>query len=100
RQADESEWVVGPATIDFDDPDIIRVDPFDWIWDPFGDSPQTMEWAIHRVWRSAEYVKAQIQSGRWTGVETGQVSSAAGTNAYEDAWAKRMQIAGYPSFTA
>lgn len=100
RAPDESEYVVGPATIDFDDPDILRVDPFDWIWDPFGDSPQTMDWAIHRVWRSSEYVKAQLQSGYWTGVDTAEISASAGSNAYEDAWDKRMQIAGYPNFTA
>jgi hypothetical protein len=100
RAADQSEWVVGPATIDVDDPEALRVDPFDWIWDPFGDSPETIEWCIHRVWRSSAYVKAQLASGYWTGVTPDQISSSAGTNAYEDAWLQRMTIQGYPSFKA
>ena len=100
RQAGESGYVVAPGSIDFDDPDLLRVDPFDWVWDPFGDGPDTMEWCIHRVWRSTEYVRNQLESGYWTGVSAGEISGSAGTSAYQDAWSRRMQIAGYPSYKA
>jgi hypothetical protein len=49
----------------YDDPYSADVDPRDWIWDPFGSSAQTIEWAIHRTWRSDDYCKGKLASGEW-----------------------------------
>lgn len=49
----------------FDDPYAERVDPWDWIWDPYGDSIDTIEWCIHRTWRSDRYVRRMVAEGHW-----------------------------------
>lgn len=49
----------------YDDPMSGDVDPRDFIWDPFGSSMQTIEWAIHRTWRSDDFVLAKFESGDW-----------------------------------
>ncbi len=50
----------------YDDPMSGDVDPRDFIWDPFGSDMKTIEWAIHRTWRSDDFVKAKFESGDWT----------------------------------
>jgi hypothetical protein len=64
-------WIEGPPekTVAFDDAIAERVDPFDFLWDPFGDSMTTVEFIIHRLWRSAAQVRRNVESGIWRAQE-------------------------------
>jgi hypothetical protein len=64
-------FVLAPPakTVTFDDAVAERVDPFDFIWDPMGDSMQNIEYAIHRQWRNAKYVRRMVEAGYWRASE-------------------------------
>jgi hypothetical protein len=53
----------------FDDAIAERVDPFDFLWDPNGDSMNTVEFVIHRTWRSAAQVTRNVRDGIWRAAE-------------------------------
>jgi hypothetical protein len=50
----------------FDDPDYEDVDPFDFMWDPYGYDLRTCGWVIHRAWRSLAYCLAMMRTGAWS----------------------------------
>lgn len=63
-------WIEDPqATFTVDDPYAEWVDPFDFLWDPFGHSVETCEYVIHRTWRSADYVRRMCSRGLWRAQE-------------------------------
>jgi hypothetical protein len=53
----------------FDDAVAERVDPFDFMWDPNGDTIDTVEFVIHRLWRSAAQVVRNVRDGVWRAQE-------------------------------
>ena len=53
----------------FDDAVAERVDPFDFMWDPFGDSIANVEYVIHRLWRSNAQIRRNVQMGIWRAQE-------------------------------
>jgi hypothetical protein len=68
---DPGAFIEGPPekTVAFDDAIAERVDPFDFLWDPFGDSMSTVEFVIHRLWRSAVQVRRNVDAGIWRAQE-------------------------------
>jgi hypothetical protein len=81
----------------YDDPMSSDIDPRDWIWDPFGSSVKTIEWAIHRTWRSDEYVKAKFKSGEWTipeGVDHDEAMRQHKDDEYRELWSGRTTAIG------
>lgn len=64
-------FVNGPPakTVIYDDAVAERVDPFDFIWDPMGDSMQNVEWIIHRLWRNSRFITRMVQAGYWRAKE-------------------------------
>jgi hypothetical protein len=64
-------WVKAPAaeTVTFDDAVAERVDPFDFMWDPMGDSMQTVQWVIHRLWRNQAFIRRMVEKGYWRASE-------------------------------
>jgi hypothetical protein len=53
----------------FDDAVAERVDPFDFLWDPNGDSMETVEYVIHRLWRSPKAIIKNVEAGIWRAQE-------------------------------
>jgi hypothetical protein len=88
----------------FDDPDYEDVDPFDFMWDPYGYDLRTCGWVIHRTWRNLEYCLGMMRSGAWGtasvkdmlkgGREEEQVRALGARNRYDEVWADRMLASG------
>jgi hypothetical protein len=53
----------------YDDAVAERVDPFDFMWDPNGDTIDTVEFVIHRLWRSPAQVARNVRDGVWRAAE-------------------------------
>ena len=64
-------FIEGPPTeaCTFDDAIAERVDPFDFLWDPMGDSMDNVEFVIHRLWRSPAAVRRNVAAGTWRAFE-------------------------------
>ena len=105
----EPRYVPGQAqrTKVFDDPDFEDVDPFDFMWDPYGYDLRTCGWVIHRTWRSLAYCLGMMRSGAWNtpsvqalladGREEEHVRAMGARNRYDEVWADRMQASGFTS---
>jgi hypothetical protein len=91
----------------FDDPDYEDVDPFDFMWDPYGYDLRTCGWVIHRTWRNLEYCLGMMRSGAWGtasvkdmlkgGREEEQIRALGARNRYDEVWADRMLASGFTS---
>jgi hypothetical protein len=46
----------------FDDAWAEWVDPFDFLWDPYGHSVETCDYVFHRTWRSSDYVSRMVKN--------------------------------------
>lgn len=99
---DGTRWVVEPQSKTvMDDPVIEWVDPWDFVWDPFACEVQECEWVIHRSWRSTDYCKRQLESGRWVGPTVEDIEMGpGGKSKYTEAWQNRMKVDGYSDFRA
>jgi hypothetical protein len=53
----------------FDDAVAERVDPFDFLWDPLGDSMDNVEYIVHRLWRGPAAVARNVKNGVWRSQE-------------------------------
>lgn len=53
----------------YDDAVAERVDPFDFMWDPFADSIGSCEYVIHRLWRGPAAVRRNVEAGIWRAQE-------------------------------
>ena len=64
---DPSLFVEAPPekSITFDDAVAERVDPFDFFWDPMGDSMTNVEFVIHRSWKSPAAIRRLANAGIW-----------------------------------
>jgi hypothetical protein len=87
----------------FDDAIAERVDPFDFLWDPLGDSMDNVEFVIHRLWRGPAAVKRNVDKGVWRSAENDPscpwdledlLSSRARTQR-SDVWDQRLTAEGY-----
>jgi hypothetical protein len=65
------KWIESPSQeyVAFDDAIAERVDPFDFLWDPMGDSMDTVEFVIHRLWRGPAAVRRNVETGVWRSAE-------------------------------
>ena len=95
----DDEYIVGEAedVLIRDDPDAIWVDPFDFFYDPFGWDMETVEYAIHRTWRSRSYMKKMVEQGKWRNLTAEEVSDIEPSSPAE--WDKvtqmRLEARGY-----
>lgn len=92
----------------FDDAVAERVDPFDFINDPNGDSMQTVEWVIHRTWRSPAYVTRCVSQGHFRAQENDpactwtleDLLSSVSPTKRSTVMNQRLAAEGYPSTEA
>lgn len=86
------EWLPtdGKEVVLHDDPDSIWVDPFDFFYDPFGWDMETVEFAIHRTWRSRAYLRKMVETGAWRNLEAGDIDSIEPSHPSE--WDKVTQM--------
>jgi hypothetical protein len=75
--------------VDFDDPEAIWVDPFDWFYDDNGWDMQTIEFCIHRTWRTRQYIKERVQAKDWRNIEESDLESLEPTGSGE--WDRVME---------
>ncbi|MGZ6031734.1 MAG: portal protein [Isosphaeraceae bacterium] len=80
--------------VEFDDPFAECVDPFDFFWDPMGDSIETCDWVIHRQWRSSKYCMDKIQSKAWTLPLTAEELGSGGGR-YDEVMSGRNRVDGH-----
>ncbi|HTE62320.1 MAG TPA: hypothetical protein VK631_18340, partial [Solirubrobacteraceae bacterium] len=87
----------------FDDAIAERVDPYDFMWDPLGDSMETVEFVIHRLWRSSATIVRNVEAGIWRAQENDPecpwtledlLSSRAKTQR-SNVWDERLTAEGY-----
>lgn len=87
----------------FDDAIAERVDPFDFLWDPLGDSMDNVEFVIHRLWRGPAAVARNVKAGTWRAFENDPscpwtlddlLSSRARTQR-SNIWDERLSAEGY-----
>lgn len=80
----------------WDDPDVDDVSIWDFLWDPYGDSMDTIGYAIHRSWRSTAYVLAKVQSGWGEVALTAEDLEGAGAKErYVGLWQRRWDSQGH-----
>jgi hypothetical protein len=53
----------------FDDAIAERVDPYDFFWDPNGDSMENVAFVIHRLWRGPAAIVRNVEAGVWRAAE-------------------------------
>jgi hypothetical protein len=90
-------------TVTFDDAVAERVDPFDFLWDPMGDSMDTCAFVIHRLWRSPAQVRRNVEAGVWRAQENDpscewtleDLLSASPRTQRSQIWAQRLSAEGY-----
>lgn len=72
-----------------DDPTMIVVDPFDFMWDPAATSIDDAEYVLHRSWLSDAQLLAKEKAGLYTGVsELLKSTSAGGSGGNSGFWSK------------
>lgn len=71
-----------------DDPTMIVVDPFDFMWDPAATSIDDAEYVLHRSWLSDAQLKAKEKAGLYTGVS--DLLDAKGSGGGGNAWFKKL----------
>jgi hypothetical protein len=93
------------AEVTFDDPMFEDVDPFDFMWDPYGSNLETCEWITHRIWMSTEAVMDRLQEGVWN-TESAKTLDAEGVRSlggagqlYDEIWTDRLEVSGFRSWT-
>lgn len=95
----------GPAkrSVTFDDAVAERVDPFDFMWDPDGDSMLNVGWVIHRLWRNYAFIERMVQAGYWRSKENDpscpwdldDLKSSSPTTKRTQLWDQRLAAEGY-----
>jgi hypothetical protein len=87
----------------YDDPDFIDVDAYDFLWDPAAHNARTMEFCIHRTWRSTRYVRERFAAGDWNLIAEArewtaeEIEGMGGGVAYTDVHQGRQEAAGLGS---
>lgn len=105
--ADGPAWVEQERTlIVWDDPWVENVDPYDFLWDPYGHDMRSASYVIHRTWRSTRYVLDKLRSGEWDLLADGRQLEAAdlegsgGKQRWEELQAGRRRAEGYGASTS
>jgi hypothetical protein len=96
------DYVLGPVVerTSFDDPMCWDVDPFDFLWDPYGSDLDTCGYVFHRSWRSTSYVVDKITSGAWKPMVSGELTAedvnsiGPSPEKYDTVWSERLRIMG------
>lgn len=80
----------------FDGPVAEQVDIWDWLWDPFATSVDSLGYAIHRAWRSTAYVQERILSGAWNYVDllVSDVENEGSSQKFMEVWQSRRKAQG------
>lgn len=104
------KFLLGPPKVEtvFDDPMFESVDPYDFMWDPYGSDMKTCEWVIHRQWLSTEAVLQRTTSETWAtpsaqklvDEEKVRALSVGSGGRYSEVWKERMVASGFSAFDA
>lgn len=95
-------------TVTFDDAVAERVDPFDFIWDPLGDSMGNVEYVIHRLWRGQMFIRKMVNAGVWRAAENDpecgwtleDLLGGSAVTKRSEVWNRRLAAEGYSNTTA
>lgn len=81
----------------YDDPAAFCIDPFDFIWDPQGWDVESCGYVIHRTWRNTDYVKQQIELGKWRNLDTDPdlLRRLTSGQKYDEIWSQRLAAGGF-----
>jgi hypothetical protein len=87
----------------FDDAWAEWVDPFNFLWDPYGHSVESCKFVIHRSWPDADRIAAEVSAGRWRSMENepgcdwtlDDLLSSGPTNKIDDINSDRRAADGY-----
>jgi len=90
-------------SVTFDDAIAERVDPFDFMWDPVGDSMSTVEYVIHRLWRNRAAIRRNVETGIWRAAENDpecpwtldDLLNSAAVTKRSQIWDSRLGAEGY-----
>lgn len=86
----------------FDDPDLEDVDVYDFMWDPYGFSPKSCRWMLHRLWMSREDVLERLRAGVWNtdaakllAADESKIDTLGGdSQKYDEIWRERLLASG------
>lgn len=94
----------------FDDPDFDHVDPYDFMWDPMGDSTsrghgRRCEWVVHRSWFSLKQCLDRIKASAWNTdsaqkLDEDTLRGMGGRQRYDEIWIDRMMASGFSQMQA
>jgi hypothetical protein len=99
RTSDGPQWV--EQTRDrllYAGPRVEAVDIFDFIWHPAAHDLDSLDEAIHRVWRSTRYVREMFESGEWElppGWVLDDVLGLGSKESRDEIWRERMAASGH-----
>lgn len=101
---DGKEWVAEEYVQRlWDDPFVWRVDPYDFLWDPYAYRLDGAEFVIFRAWRSTSYVLDRFRSGLWDylgdmrAVTAGEILSRGAKQRWGEIHEGRLTAEGHPS---
>jgi hypothetical protein len=97
----EKKWVVGPSQerVIYEGPRMEPVDPFDFVWDPYGWDMRTIGYLFHRTWRDEEYVRRMVEQGTWKlprGWKIEDLLGGGSRSKRDDVWGGRLEMQGMP----
>lgn len=83
--------------VEFDDPDSVWVDPFDFFYDDNGWDMRTIEFAIHRTWRTKDYLRKRVDAGDWRNITSEDLDSLepTGTGEWDRVMQGRLEARGF-----
>lgn len=94
--------------VEFDDPDFIDVDVFDFMWDPMGSAmtgQDRAKWVVHRMWLDLGGCLQRLRSGVWNSESArallaepsaeDKLRSMGNGQKYSEVWNGRMEASGF-----
>lgn len=83
----------------YDGPFAEWVDLWNFFWDPSASNIPACEWVIHRTYRSFEYVKNMVESGKWAQLDLEEVQKMSPDEAPGETQALRMRDWGFSDYS-
>lgn len=94
RKLVPGEHVVDDRKLVYSGPDMEALDIFDFFWDPAAKDMQTADYAIHRTWRTTQYVADRVKAGQWLPLDMERVKGMKSDEDRSEIWGDRMAAAG------
>lgn len=83
-----------------DDAWVWRVEPLDFLWDPYAAEIDECGFIIHRTWRSAQYVKNMVETGEWrSDIPVDDLLSLGSAERHTEVFGDRLEAEGASTST-